>query len=216
MGSKYRTATGELLFAMVTCRPDISNVVIKLTQFNINQAKYHYEAVKIVYKYLNATAESGFTFWRTQRNNKLQHKPHNGPQQEEYNFQTTKEHTEITQPYILVDSDWAGNVKTRHSVSGIVIMMAGTAVIYKTIRQRVVALSSTEAEFYALSEAGKLALYERSILNDLEMPQHIATLVYEDNKDCLHMTQNQKPTKNTRHVDLRHFAVGNHRPTYNT
>ena len=85
-------------------------------------------------------------------------------------------------------------------------MMTGAAVVYKTILQRIVALSSTEAEFYALSEAGKLALYVRSILNELGIPQHTATSVFEDNKGCLHMTQNQKPTKNTKHIDLHHFA----------
>ena len=52
MGFKYRTATGELLFAMVTCCPDISNTIIKLTEFNINPAKCHYEAVIRVYQIL--------------------------------------------------------------------------------------------------------------------------------------------------------------------
>ncbi len=50
MGFKYRAATGELLFAMVTCRPDISNAVIKLTQFNANPARCHYEAIMQVFK----------------------------------------------------------------------------------------------------------------------------------------------------------------------
>ena len=85
-------------------------------------------------------------------------------------------------------------------------MMAGAAVVYKPVLQRIVALSSTQAKFYALSEAGKLTLYVRSILNELGMSQHNATSIYEDNKGCLHMTQNQKPTKNSRHVDLRHFV----------
>ena len=40
MGFKYRAATGELLFAMVTCGPDISNAVIKLTQFNTSPDKW--------------------------------------------------------------------------------------------------------------------------------------------------------------------------------
>ena len=207
MGFKYRNATGELLFAMVTCRPDISNAVIKLTQFNANPARCHYEAIIRVYQYLNATKDKGLTFWRVHTRDTLPQTQHPSPQPDEYSFITTIEHNHPYHPYVLVDSDWAGNVKTRRSVSGIVIMMAGAAVVYKTILQRVIALSSTEAEFYALSEAGKLALYVRSILNELGMPQHIATSVYEDNKGCLHMTQNQKPTKNTRHVDLRHFAV---------
>ena len=207
MGFKYRTATGELLFAMVTCRPDISNAIIKLTQFNVNPAKCHYEAVIRVYQYLNATKEHGLTFWRTHCMTSLPISTHQGTQPEEYSFNVMEEHNIPQQPYVLVDSDWAGNTQTRRSVSGIVIMMAGAAVVYKTILQRIIALSSTEAEFYALSEAGKLALYVRSILNELNMSQHVATSVYEDNKGCLHMSQNQKPTKNTRHVDLRHFAV---------
>ena len=43
-------------------------------------------------------------------------------------------------------------------------MFGGVSVIYKTIIQRVVALSSTEAEFFALGEAGKLTLYLRLVL----------------------------------------------------
>ena len=85
--------------------------------------------------------------------------------------------------------------------------MAGAAVVYKPVLQRIVALSSTQAKFYALSEAGKLTLYVRSILNELGMSQRNTTSMYEDNKGYLHVIQNQKPTKNTRHVDLRHFAV---------
>ena len=92
-------------------------------------------------------------------------------------------------------------------MSGIAVMMGGAVIVYKTILQRTVALSSTEAEFYALSEAGKLALYVRSILDELDIPQHAATTMYEDNQGCVHMSQNLKPTKRTRHVDIRHFAL---------
>ena len=207
MGFKYRNSTGELLFAMVTRRPDISNAVIKLTQFNVNPSRCHYEAVIKVYKYLNATKDRGLTFWRTQKTPHLPASVHHHPQPEEYDFKTTTEHNKSEMPYVMVNSDWAGNVKTRRSVSGVVIMMAGAAVVYKTILQRVVALSSTEVEFYALSEAGKMALYVRSILYELGISQKNATSVYEDNKWCLHMTHNQKPKNNKRHVDLCHFAV---------
>ena len=96
-------------------------------------------------------------------------------------------------------------MKTRRSVGG--IMMVGATIVYKMILQRTLALSSTEAEFYALSEAGKLTLYVRSILDELGISQNEATSVYEDNQGCLHMTQSQKPTKRTRHVDMRYFAV---------
>ena len=207
MGFKYRAATGELLFAMVTCRPDISNAVIKLTQFNANPAECHYNAVIQVFQYLNATKRDGLIYWRKHMRNDLEAGTIPTVQPEEYSFHTQTEHDQSDQAYVLVDSDWAGNVKTRRSVGGIAILMAGAAIIYKTILQRTVALSSTEAEFYALSEAGKLALYVRSILNELGIAQDEATSVYEDNQGCIHLTQSQKPTKRTRHVDMRYFAV---------
>ena len=39
------------------------------------------------------------------------------------------------------------------------------------------------------------------------MPQSQPTSIYEDNKGCLHMTQALKPTKRTRHVETRYFAI---------
>ena len=57
MGFHYRSATGELIFAMVTCRVDISFPIIKLTQFNNNPARCHYEAVMNIFRYLYATRE---------------------------------------------------------------------------------------------------------------------------------------------------------------
>ena len=69
------------------------------------------------------------------------------------------------------------------------------------------ATSSTEAEFYAASDAGKIALYIRSILSDINVPQDHATPMYEDNNGALMMANAGQPTKRTRHIDIRHFAL---------
>ena len=66
--------------------------------------------------------------------------------------------------HCLADSDLAGNRRDRRSVSGILIMLGGAAIVYKTVLQKTIALSSTEAEFYALTEAGKMILYIRYVL----------------------------------------------------
>ena len=42
-------------------------------------------------------------------------------------------------------------------------------------------MSSTKAEFVAASDAGKIALYLRSMLAELGIPQINATIIYEDN-----------------------------------
>ena len=86
-------------------------------------------------------------------------------------------------------------------------MVAGAAVVYKTHYQRAVALSSTEAEFVGASDAGKVALYIRSLLHDLGFDQHHPTTLCIDNRGALHMVTAGAPTKRTRHVDIRYFAL---------
>ena len=77
------------------------------------------------------------------------------------------------------DSDWATCVKTRRSFSGICILLAGGTIAYKTKFQPTVALSSTEAEFMAATDVGRMCLYVRSILWNLDIPQEAATVAYE-------------------------------------
>ena len=95
----------------------------------------------------------------------------------------------------------------RKLVGGVTIMFGGAAIVYKTIIQQTIALSLTEAEFYALTEAGKLALYIRHVFSDLGMEQMDTTAIYEDNRGCVQMTKAMKPTKHTRHVDSKYFAM---------
>ena len=85
-------------------------------------------------------------------------------------------------PKAAVDSDFAGDTKHRKSVSGIVIKLAGGAVLYKTQYQPTVAGSSTEAEFTAATEAGKYILHLRTILQEIGIRQEDATVLYEDNQ----------------------------------
>ena len=63
-GFSYRQAIGELIYAMVTTRPDISFPVIKLSQFSATPREVHYDAVKEVFAYLYATKSNGIYYWR--------------------------------------------------------------------------------------------------------------------------------------------------------
>ena len=58
------------------------------------------------------------------------------------------------------------------------MQLAGTTVAYKTRLQSTVAMSSTEAEFMAASDAGKISLFVRSILYDPDVPYEAATFLY--------------------------------------
>ena len=110
MGFKYRAATGELIFAMVTCRPDISYAVIKLTQFNNAPTEIHYNAILDIYRYLNATKHDGIQYWRPQKNAELPDAPPTTAEVEQFKIDIPKEHNNMSSTYGCVDSDWAGNI----------------------------------------------------------------------------------------------------------
>ena len=64
MGFSYRAAIGELIFAMIIFRPDISFATIKLSQYSVAPAKCHFIALKNVFRYLLATVNEGLNYWR--------------------------------------------------------------------------------------------------------------------------------------------------------
>ena len=201
----YRQALGETLFAMITCRPDISYAVIKLAQFANNPAKEHYIALKNIFRYLRQTLTEGIIYWRkgTTTHKSLQpsdvpkifHQQNNNPPNKNPNLAGS------------VDSDWASNTKNRKSVSGMVMFLAGGAIHYKTKLQNIVSHSSTEAEFIAACDAAKMAIYLRTILEDIGLPQEEATMLYEDNTGALMMANARQPTRRTRHMEIKHFAI---------
>ena len=107
----------------------------------------------------------------------------------------------------IKDSDWAGDSNHHKSITGIIIMLAGSAILCKFRSQDTIALSSTEVEFIATVEARKYILYLRSILSDIGIPQHDATILYENNQGSLLMASDQQPTKRTNHIDITHFVL---------
>ena len=104
------------------------------------------------------------------------------------------------------DSDWETCIKTRRSFTGICIFLSGGVIAYKTKFQPTVALSSTEAKFMAACDAGRMCLFIRSILWDLNIPQEAATITYEDNDGCTAMGNAQKPTNCTCHINIKYFS----------
>ena len=107
----------------------------------------------------------------------------------------------------FVDSDWAGDIKHQKSISGICLYFAGAPVVYHSRFQSTISQSSTEAEFITANRAGKLALYLRSMLNDLGIPQDSATSLYENNCTAIDMANAHCPTRRTHHMDVKHFAL---------
>eukprot|EP00961_Rhodomonas_salina_P047593 639478-Rhodomonas_salina.1 len=69
-------------------------------------------------------------------------------------------------------------------------MICGAALSWSSTQQAVVALSSSEAEFYAASAAGCDVVYTQAILEQLGFLQKEPTIVFKDNWACIHMSCN--------------------------
>jgi hypothetical protein len=207
MGFSYRQAISELIFPMTVGRIDISYPIIKLSQYSAQPSKAQYQAVKQIFIYLNATRDYGLTYWRPSPNANHPYVDPPMPISAPSALQAFPETNAAKNLHGYVDSDWGSDRQHRRSISGIVFMLAGAAIFYKTRYQPIVALSSTEAEFAAAADAGKAALYLRSILQELGVEQLLPTVIYEDNNGARLMTNAQQPTRRTRHVELKQFAV---------
>jgi len=202
MGIKYRKAMGEIMYP-IKCRPDISPHAIMLSQFMSNPAEIHYDALKQLLKYLTSTPTYGIHYWRPTPLADLPAYPL--PTLHPDNQAYHSSHSETLHGY--VDSDWGTNTPRRNSLTGMVIMYAGGAIGYKTKFQTVIAHSSTEAEFVAACDTAKLILFYRSLMADVGIPQTDATVLYEDNNGALLMANAQQPTRRTRHMEIKHFAL---------
>lgn len=82
-------------------------------------------------------------------------------------------------PVVYVDEDWAGDCKTRWSISGCDVMMGGAAVS-PYARQKVVALLSTKAECLSLPSGMKETVQIRRLLQGLVFvanSSHVTTVL---------------------------------------
>lgn len=159
-------------------------------------------------RYLYITQEDGIYFWRTHIRSELPEGPlpRVNSNRQALLLDDRPDHAATT-AVAYGDSDWATCVKTRSSFSGICIQLAGDTIAYKTKFQPTVALSSTEAEFMAACDVGRMCLFAWSILWELDIPQEVATVAYDDNDGCTSMANAQKPTPRTRHIDIKFFAL---------
>ena len=188
MECKYWNVIGELTYAMVTCMPDISYETVCSAQASTCPAWIHFESVCHTMRYLYSTCHDGLYFWQSSPHDELPDTmlPHISSNLSDLMLPDWPRHD----PYCAhgyVDSDWAVYMKIRRSFTStsICLRLAGGTIAYKSKLQPTLAQSSTKAKFMVASDAGKMILYVRSILYDLDIPQHAASVLYEDNEGCI-------------------------------
>jgi hypothetical protein len=108
---------------------------------------------------------------------------------------------------VYSDSDWAGDKECRRSVTGFIIYFLGAPIFWKSRLQKTVSLSSTEAEYYALSEAAKEVKFIIMLLQSIGIEPHLPVIMHVDNVGAIFMAENMSATARTRHVDARYHFI---------
>jgi len=102
-----------------------------------------------------------------------------------------------------VDSDWC----VERSTTGFCIMYGGAVVSYGSKRQECIALSSTEAEIMAASQAATEIMYVRGLLGEMGVPMDEPTVLYVDNSGAVELSKDLKACKRSRHIERRYLKV---------
>ena len=173
----YASAVGSLMYAMVCTRPDLAHAVGVVSRFLSNPGKEHWNAVKWILRYLQGTSSLKLCFG--------------------------------TEKPILcgyTDSDMAGDVDSRRSTSGYLVTFAGGAVSWQSRLQKCIALSTTEAEFIAATEACKELLWMKKFLNELGFTQKRYVLLC-DSQSAIHLSKNPTFHGKSKHIDVRYHWI---------
>ncbi|KAK4383061.1 Retrovirus-related Pol polyprotein from transposon TNT 1-94 [Sesamum angolense] len=128
----YSNAIGSVMYLMVSTRPDIAYAVSCLSRFMSNPGTIHWEALKWLFRYLNGSNNSGIEFSKC---------------------------SEVVKLIGYVDSNYANDRGSRRSTTSYVFTLCGACISWKSQLQNIVALSTTEAEYIAITEAFKEALW---------------------------------------------------------
>nr|GEX20730.1 retrotransposon protein, putative, Ty1-copia subclass [Tanacetum cinerariifolium] len=106
----------------------------------------------------------------------------------------------------FVDSDYAKDPDKCWSITGYTFLVNGCVVSWKATLQHVVALSTTEAEYMALTKAVKEAIWLRRLLEELVVKLNTVA-VNCDNQDAIHLSWNHVFHERTKHINVRYHFI---------
>jgi len=89
------------------------------------------------------------------------------------------------------------------SLSGYAFMIGGAIVSWSSSRQKVVATSTSEAEYVALLPCLQECVWLKILLEELGAPQGVVP-VHEDNEACIALAKNPQNHSRTRHIQTRY------------
>nr|GEV84316.1 putative copia-type protein [Tanacetum cinerariifolium] len=106
----------------------------------------------------------------------------------------------------FTDADWAGDKRNRRSTSEYFSLVGGNLVTWKSKKQKVVSLSSAEAEFRGIAKGLAEALWIKKLVSEIGFPPKESIRIMSDNKVIIQISENHVQHDKTKHVEVdRHF-----------
>ena len=175
----YRQLIGSLLYLLCT-RPELYFVIISLSCFVSNPGLVHYLAAVYVLRYAKYTSTQGITI-----------KP----------FQNL----ELS---VYCDSDWGQNKTHRKSVSGYILYLGTTPIIWRSRTQKgKAAQSSCEAEYRALNDCINEIVWVIAFTAELGIKLPTPIKIYCDNTGADDLAHNPVHHDRTKHIDIRFHRI---------
>lgn len=174
----FQELVGCLMYLMLGTRPDICFAVNYFSRFQDKATDEAWNYLIRVLRYLKHTVDVGLEFKRNQS----------------------------TDLCCYVDADWGMDVHDRKSVTGFVLKVYGSTLMWGTRKQNCVSLSTTEAELVALCTAVCEGLWLRKLFCDFGISFE-TILYYEDNQGCIALVKNPINNRRVKHIDLKYNFV---------
>ena len=106
------------------------------------------------------------------------------------------------------DADWASSTEDRHSISGYCFSIGdGPLISWRSTKQRVVALSTCEAEYIALAAAAQEANFLDQLMECIDGRDHSSVIIHGDNQAALSLAKNRVNHKRTKHIDIKYHFI---------
>jgi len=177
----FQSAVGSLNYLATGTRPDLAFAVGTLSRFLSAPKRSHWANVQHVCRYLKGTVNTVLTLGRDKTGN--------------------------CQLAGYTDADWGANDESRRSISGTLYTLWAGCISWSSKRQKTVALSSTEAEYLALTRATKEALWLQRLLGEIEGKTRGPVQIHVDNMGCIAMAKNPEGHERSKHIDIQaHFV----------
>ena len=106
----------------------------------------------------------------------------------------------------FLNSDWAADLSNHHSITGYFFKLAGSTISWLSRAQKTIALSSTEAEYMAISDCCHQAMWIINLFAEIGF--HVTSItICGDNQGSLFIGSNPVQEKRTKHIDIHYHYI---------